>query len=230
MASRPVKPVAANRAFLLLTVWACLARAHDVISTKITWSQEISRIVYSHCAQCHRASGTAPMALLTYQQVRPWAKAIKEEVHERRMPPWGAMKGFGEFRDDNSLTNEEIHLIADWVEGGAPEGDPQFAPAVPAAKTAGLPPAGQGRLITNGERLGALRIIGITPLAEGLPQGGSLQAIAELPNGAVVPLLWLYNFQPRFARQFIFREPVILPAGTVVRLLGAEKVRVTTGR
>ena len=68
---------------------------------------------------------------MTYAEARPWAAAIKEEVLERRMPPWGAVKGFGEFKDDQGLTQEQIELIADWVEGGAPEGDPKLLPKVP---------------------------------------------------------------------------------------------------
>ena len=67
------------------------------------------------------------MSLLTYESARPWAKAIKEEVLNRRMPPWGAVKGFGDFRDDPSLTQDEITRIAEWVEGGAPEGDPALS-------------------------------------------------------------------------------------------------------
>ena len=96
--------------------------AHDVITTKITFSREISRLLYSRCASCHHPGGSA-FSLLTYQEARPWAKAIEEEVLERRMPPWGAVKGFGALKDDPSPTQEEIDWIAQWVEGGAPEGD-----------------------------------------------------------------------------------------------------------
>jgi mono/diheme cytochrome c family protein len=216
--------VAANKSALLLITWACAAQAHDVISTKVTWSQEISRIVYSHCAQCHRDRGGAPMALVAYQQVRPWAKAIKEEVHERRMPPWGAMKGFGEFKDDNSLTAEEIHLMGDWVEGGAPEGDPQFLPTVPVAKTGGLPVAG-GQIVRDGFRVTSPQLVTAISAPPNLSRGSSLQAVAILPDGAALPLLWLYDFQPKFARAYVYRESVRLPAGTVVRIGGAGKVR-----
>src|SRR5690242_15291922 len=101
--------------------------AHDIITTKITWSKEISRIVYQRCAVCHRegaaasasrrgaARGGGPrgnaFSLLTYQQVRPWATAIKEEILNRRMPPWNAVKGFGDFLDDRGLTQAELDLI-----------------------------------------------------------------------------------------------------------------------
>ncbi len=206
------------RALLILT-WAWSLQAHDVISTKITWSQEISRIVYARCLSCHRDGGSAPMALLSYSQVRPWAKAIKEEINERRMPPWGAIKGFGEFKDDNSLSAGEIHLIADWVEGGAPEGEPQYLPPLPppAAFVVQRPLAMRG--VRNGERLGAVGIVAIAPPLR-LAEGASFQAIAELPDGATVPLLWLYNFRPKHARTFVYREPIHLPAGSVLRISG----------
>lgn len=167
------------------------------------------------------------MSLLSYSQARPWAKAIKEEINERRMPPWGAMKGFGEFKDDNSLSAAEIHLIADWVEGGAPEGDSQYLPAVPPFPTKRAPQAAL-RGVRHGERLGPMRIVSVAPPL-GLADGASLQAIAELPNGATVPLLWLYNFQPKHARTFAYREPIHLPAGTVLRISGgAGRIRITT--
>lgn len=165
------------------------------------------------------------MALMTYEQARPWAKAIKEEVHERRMPPWGAMKGFGEFKDDTSLSAEEIHVIADWVEGGAPEGEPQYLPAPPAASALPAKMA-LNRTLRDGMKLTTpLRLTSIAgPL--GFAQGGSFQAAALLPDGAAIPLLWLYNFQPKLARSYAYRDAVALPPGTVIRISGASAVRV----
>ena len=81
---------------------------HDVITTKITFDREIIRIVHARCASCHREGGSA-FSIMTYDEARPWAKAMQEEVLERRMPPWGAVKGFGEFRDDQALTPEQIN-------------------------------------------------------------------------------------------------------------------------
>src|SRR5207247_2521626 len=113
-----------------LSIWLAVVTAgHDVITTPLTYSREISRLVFERCAHCHRPGGAA-FSLMTYAEARPWAAAIKEEVLERRMPPWGAVKGFGEFSDDQGLTQEQIELIADWVEGGAPEGDPKLLPKV----------------------------------------------------------------------------------------------------
>src|SRR5216683_417963 len=100
------------RAVALLTLSLGIAQAHDVITTKITWSKEISRLFFKRCASCHREGGSS-FSLTKYEEARPWAKAIKEEALERRMPPWGAVKGFGDFRDDQGLTQEELHLISD---------------------------------------------------------------------------------------------------------------------
>src|ERR1700735_548821 len=117
------------RIVLLLGLSVGALQAHDVITTKITFSKEISRLINKRCATCHHDGGSA-FSLTAYDQARPWAKAIKEEVLERRMPPWEAVKGFGEFREDRGLTQEEIETISGWVEGGPPEGDPKYLPSL----------------------------------------------------------------------------------------------------
>jgi hypothetical protein len=71
------------------------------------------------------------MSLATYEDARPWAKAIKEEILEKRMPPWRPVKGYGEFRNAPSLTQREVDLIVNWVEGGAPRGDEKELPEGP---------------------------------------------------------------------------------------------------
>jgi len=71
------------------------------------------------------------MSLATYEEARPWAKAIKEELLEKRMPPWHAVKGYGDFRNVPPLTQREIDMIVNWVEGGAPRGDPRDLPEEP---------------------------------------------------------------------------------------------------
>ena len=190
--------------------------AHDVITTKITWSREISRLVNQRCISCHHEGGSA-FSLTTYEQARPWAKAIKEEVNERRMPPWGAVKGFGEFRDDQGLTQEQIELINDWVEGGAPEGDPTLLPKeLPKApKPVPLP---QFQTIIDGKLTlkTALTVAGIRP--QGIPEGTSLKVVAERPDGTIEPLLWLYNYKPQFQHAYIYRKPISFPAGTKLEI------------
>jgi hypothetical protein len=192
------------------------AQAHDVITTKITFTREISRIINKRCASCHREGGKAPMSLLTYEEARPWAKAIKEEVHERRMPPWGAMKGFGNFKHDNALTQEEISVIAAWVEGGAPEGDvnllpaskPVFPPADP-----GRPPGSSEIVVAKSTKLAApAKIVAVRPA--GLKDGVSFQVVAERPDGTIEPLIWIYKYKKEHARTYYYEAPVALPAGT----------------
>src|SRR5438105_15040404 len=77
--------------------------AHDVITTKITFDREMLRIVYARCASCHRPGGSA-FSLLTYNEERPWAVAVKEETLRRRIPPWGAVNGFGDFLKHQELS------------------------------------------------------------------------------------------------------------------------------
>ena len=94
----------ANAGAGILGLLACAPLlAHEPITTKLTWTREISRVINKHCAGCHHEGGRA-MALATYEDARPWAKAIRDEVLNRRMPPWDAVKGVGEFRDDPSLS------------------------------------------------------------------------------------------------------------------------------
>src|SRR5688572_15245198 len=168
--------------FWMTVVFAsAVVQAHDPVSTKLTWTQEISRIVYQRCATCHSKGGSAPMPLLSYNDVRPWAKAIKDEVLHRRMPPWGAVKGSADFLDDASLTQEEIMRIAEWVEGGAPEGDPAYLPALPAPSSLkqSFPAGRRVRRIT-----GHVRLLAIRPLNS----ISSVQVTANLPDGSTVPL------------------------------------------
>src|SRR5688572_28820059 len=96
------------------------ALAHDRITTKITWERAIAPIVEARCVSCHSPGGKAPMPLTTYEEARPWAKAIKEEVLARRMPKWPMVRGYGDFRNDRSLSSFEIALMAAWADGGAP--------------------------------------------------------------------------------------------------------------
>ena len=145
------------------------------------------------------------MSLLTYEEVRPWAKAIKEQVLSRQMPPWGAVKGFADFRNDVSLTQDEINRIAEWVEGGAPEGDTIYLPRTPKVAAAPTPPRGvRTRTLT-----GPVTLLGIRPLVS----VESSQVLAHLPDGSSIPLLWLRDYKAAWNRTFVYREPVSLPRG-----------------
>jgi len=208
-----VFPIAAVLAGILV---GTPARAHDVITTKITFDREIARIVYARCASCHRPGGTA-FSLITYDDARPWAKAIQEEVLERRMPPWGAVKGFGDFRDDQALTPEQIEVVADWVEGGAPEGEPKDLPAPPklSSSPAATRMAGSVTLSGDDKLTRPMVLGGLFPKT--VEAGASFQITAELPDGHIEPLLWLQPFKPAYRHPFWLRTPLKLPRGTMIR-------------
>jgi mono/diheme cytochrome c family protein len=186
----------------------CWLAAHDPISTKLTWTQEISRIVYKRCVSCHRDGGGAPMPLVTYEQARPWAKAIKEEILNRSMPPWGAVKGFGDFRDDPSLTQDEINRIAEWVEGRSPEGETAYLPSVP--DVSGKPALPRGKRVQSLK--GPVVLLGIRPMMT----VRSSQVVLRGRDESVQPLLWLRGYRVGWNRTFVFRDPVVVPKGAVV--------------
>ena len=208
---------------LLFVAAMSAVSAHDVITTKITFSKEIVRLVNKRCATCHRDGGAA-FSLTTYEVARPWAKAIKEEVDERRMPPWEAVKGFAEFKDDRGLTQEEIELIDDWVEGGAPEGNPKFVPADPKLTDWSDPDAPKGSaevVVANAAKLEAQeRVLAIRP--KDLKKGASVQIIAARPDGTIEPLLWIYKYNPQFVRTYYYTAPLSLPAGTKIEMSPAD--------
>ncbi len=117
--------------------FTAMAAAHEPITTKVTFNKEIVRILRQRCLDCHREGGVS-FRLDTYAEARPWAKAIKEEVLEGRMPPWHAAKGAGSFHNDRSLTILEKDLLVDWVEGGAPKGEDKDLPPVAEPASHGL--------------------------------------------------------------------------------------------
>ncbi len=102
--------------------------AHDPPRTTVTWHGDIARLVQSRCTRCHSPEGKGPMSLMTYEDARPWARAMREEVLARRMPKWHAARGYGEFANDPTLSPFDIALIVAWVDGGAVRGDPSKAP------------------------------------------------------------------------------------------------------
>lgn len=98
----------------------------------VTFSRDIASILFEHCVVCHRPGGVAPMSLTSYQEVRPWARAISEQVRARRMPPWKPEAGQGgPFIGDRRLSAGHIALIQQWVADGAVEGNPADLPPIP---------------------------------------------------------------------------------------------------
>jgi hypothetical protein len=103
----------------------------ELTNKPVTFTKDVAPIFQAKCQDCHRKGSMAPMSLLTYEETRPWAKAIKERVLTRQMPPWHLDKtvGIQKFQNDFSLSDEQIATIARWVDAGAPQGDPKDMPA-----------------------------------------------------------------------------------------------------
>src|SRR5437870_13359178 len=100
-------------------------------NTTITFAKDIAHILEEKCQACDRTDSMAPMSLVTYEEARPWAKAIRERVITRQMPPWHIDKtvGIQKFKNDRSLSDPQIDTIVKWVDAGAPKGDMKDMPA-----------------------------------------------------------------------------------------------------
>jgi hypothetical protein len=206
---------------LLLIAGLCcglgaIVGAHNIGATPVTWNREISRLVYDKCASCHRPGGTA-FSMMTYQDVQPRLVEMKSAVLNRRMPPWGAIKGFGEFRNDRALTQEQIELLVDWIQNDAPRGnnrralpeEPKFTVLPPYQLPARVTPISGTATLTQ-----PLVLDGLMP--DKVPPRQSIRVTASLPNGSVEPLVWLHEYDDRYRHPFLFRKALRLPAGTVI--------------
>ena len=96
-----------------------------------TFAKDVAPILYENCVACHRPNHLAPMSLISYDDARPWARAVKSKVVAKEMPPWGADSSVRAYKNDASLTQVEIDTIVAWVDGGAPEGNAADMPEVP---------------------------------------------------------------------------------------------------
>jgi hypothetical protein len=94
----------------------------------VTFNRDVAPILYANCVSCHRPGEVGPMSLITFADVRPWARAIKQRVVSRALPPWGADRAHGKFANDPSMDEQKIRTIAAWVDGGAPEGTGALPP------------------------------------------------------------------------------------------------------
>src|SRR2546426_1655074 len=120
---------------LVLSISAVLAVAPafaaDTPAKPVTFSKDVAPIFQAKCQECHQPGSIAPMSLITFQDVRPWARSIKERVATRQMPPWHIDRSIGvqKFKNDMSLSDDQVDTIVRWVDAGAPQGDPKDLPA-----------------------------------------------------------------------------------------------------
>jgi hypothetical protein len=109
------------RLLALLTASLCMSAAP-------TFYKDVLPVLQKNCQSCHRSGEAAPMPLITYQDARPWAKAIKQAVLSKKMPPWFADTQFGHFSNDRTLAKMDMDTITAWVDAGAPAGNAKDAP------------------------------------------------------------------------------------------------------
>ncbi|HWO02606.1 MAG TPA: thiol-disulfide isomerase [Blastocatellia bacterium] len=118
-----------------LAIWFLAAspatNASGAGKKEVTFNKDVASILYNNCAQCHRPNDIAPMSLLSYKEVRPWARSIKEKVVNREMPPWSPDPAYGEFTNDHRLAQKDIDTVVAWVDQGAKEGNPKDLPKTP---------------------------------------------------------------------------------------------------
>lgn len=113
---------------LSLAVCAAPRSGSSENNTPPVFTKDVAPILQKHCVECHRPGAIAPMALRTYDEVRPWAKSIREQVRGRIMPPWHADSSVREYLNDRSLSQHEIDCIVNWVDSGARRGNPKDMP------------------------------------------------------------------------------------------------------
>jgi hypothetical protein len=219
---------------LLVLVSASLS-GHDPITTKVTWTRDIAPLVEARCVRCHRPDGRGPMSLVTFEDARPWAKAIKEEVMTRRMPKWHAARGYGDFANDPSLSPFEIAMLVAWVDGGAPKDPPRNTPAGPAPLPVAPTRADVGnqtgrdvKLPCNAQPLPTGRLLAVRPRLE---PDGTAGISVTLPNGRREIVAWIRGFDPEFEETYWLRTPMVLPKGSrlIVEATGACSVVATIG-
>jgi len=235
----PQRSIKSSKWFLLVLSFLCffVASSHEPVTTKIRFNKEIVRIFQEHCLACHQPGSNTKIFLHNYAAARPWAKAIKEEVLERRMPPGQAVKGFGRFEDDYGLTQHEVDQIVAWVDGGTPKGDDKDLPPnqvrtsnqetdnsrnkqLKVMASEDVPAGAEHYRVESSVRMSThAEAIAIRPLL--FPFARSVEVTAYRPDGTSEVLAWAqgdgheqrYDWQPAFN----FKQPVRLPKGTRVR-------------
>ncbi len=132
-----------NKARIMTATLACFVavgfyvlpsgKANETVTVpkNVTFNKDVAKIFFKNCAECHRPGEAAPFSTLSYKDVRPWAKSIREKVVNREMPPWHADPHVGQWANDRRLSQVEVDTVVVWVDRGALEGDPKDLPAAP---------------------------------------------------------------------------------------------------
>ena len=125
------RSIALISALFLVAVGVLSARVNGNSKGALTFSKDVAPIFYKNCVSCHRPGEIAPMSLMSYKEARPWAKAIREKVASKQMPPWHPDPQYGNWENDRRLSQKDVDTIVAWVDGGALEGNPKDLPPTP---------------------------------------------------------------------------------------------------
>jgi copper type II ascorbate-dependent monooxygenase-like protein len=117
--------------FCFAIVDSASSSASSEKNSTLTFSKDIAPILYKNCISCHRQGEIAPMSLVSYKEARPWAKAIREKIITREMPPWHPDPAVGHWSNDRRMSQKEIDSVVAWIDAGAKEGNPKDLPAMP---------------------------------------------------------------------------------------------------
>lgn len=120
-----------NASVFVLAVFSSAFAANTTGTGVPTFTKDVAPILYKRCLECHRPGEAAPMSFRTYTEVRPWAKAIKQAVATRMMPPWDADPAVNHFANDRHLSDAEVATLVKWADSSAPEGDAKDLPKLP---------------------------------------------------------------------------------------------------
>ncbi len=203
----------------LALVAAATVSAHDPIKTRVTWTGDISRVIAARCVSCHYPGVRGTMSLATYEDARPWARAIKEEVMTRRMPKWQAVRGYGDFSNDPSLSPFDIALVAAWADGGAPKGteadtSKNALPIMKSRSADEAPRPSREVTLPCGDRPAPEgTLIAVRPVLE---KDGAVGIAVTLPNGRREIVAWIRGYDPQFPTTYRLRTPLVLPPTAIV--------------
>jgi hypothetical protein len=214
------------------------AYSHKPITTNILFKNEIAQIFQRKCFQCH-SDNNLSMSLTTYTDARPWARAIREEILERKMPPWQAVPGYGHFANDISLNTREMEIILSWADGGAPSGVLKVEESIPPVYVAPAPAwdhgapdqvlaVSKGHTVSSGSPYEVQRFVVATNLAA--PKRVRAIALKQGDRRVVRHAAFYDEASGRWLGAWTpWQTAATLPAGMAVRLPAKARLIVEIG-
>ncbi len=194
----------------LLSLTACFSLWAPAAPKEVTFHKDVEPVLQARCQGCHRPGEAAPMSLLTYQEARPWAKAIKGAVMLRKMPPWFADSAHGEFANDRRLSNDEMETLAAWVDSGAKEGDPKDAP--------------QPLSFSDGWAMGKPDLVVEMPVAYQVPASGTVAYTYFVAPTNFTEDRWVEQVEVRAGNRRVVHHIVLIVRPPGVKYLPDAKV------